>query len=205
MRSKNSRRWVSILGSAVALTFVVAVMAPGAAQGGLASRKNVRWDLPQVVGAGPTLTAIAGGTNMGRDAATGDTVELTGSGNAVPARGDATGGGTFVHKRPDGTVFAQGFYVVTGFVSWQHRVGTFPSFLIDGIGHASQASAGLLTLKIRVFPTGGSPVDAVLVIHCHFPDTPGPNDEGIEVIATVGGTSFHFTQAGGLTVFHVFK
>jgi hypothetical protein len=176
-------------------------MAPGSAQGGLALGQNVRWDLVQVLPAGAPTTGIPGGTNFGTDVATGDTIDLTGSGGAIPALRDATGGGTFVHHH--GTSLIQGFYVVTGFVSWQRRTGTFP-LPNDGIGHASQASAGLLSLNVRLFatsPTGLSPVDGVLTIHCHFPDTPGPNDEGFDLTVL----SFHFVQAGGVTLFHVFR
>ena len=91
---------------------------------------------------------------------------------------------------------------MTGFVSWDRRTGTFP-LPNDGVGHASQASAGLLTLDITAFPDGGpaAGVPGVLTIHCHFPDTPGPGDEGF----TLDISSFHFEQAGGVTVFHVFR
>jgi hypothetical protein len=202
MSFKKRRRIGSILGSVVAFTFIVAVMAPGLAQGGRARGHNVRWDLVLLQPSeGHTTGAVVGGTNIGRDEATGDTIELTGSGNAVPARRDATGGGTFVHRLENGEEFARGYYIVTGFVSWDRRTGTFPSFLTDGIGHASQAGAGLLSLNVRVFPSGGSPLDGVLTVHCHFPDTPGPNDEGISLV--VG--PFNFVQAGGVTVFHVFR
>ncbi len=201
MRSKlNGRRIGSILGSVLALTLVVAVMVPGLAQGGLALGQNVRWDFVQVLPAGAPTTGIPGGTNTGRDAATGDTIDLTGSGGAIPALGVATGGGTFVHRLSNGSVFAQGFYVVTGFVSWERRTGTFP-LPNDGIGNISQASAGLLTLNVRFFSSGGSPVDGVLTIHCHFPTTPGPNDEGFDLTVL----SLHFVQAGGVTLFHVFR
>jgi hypothetical protein len=196
----NRRRVGSILGSVLALTFVVAVIAPGPAQGGLAHGKNVRWDLIQALPAGAPTTGIPGGINTGRDAATGDTIELTGSGGAIPALGRATGGGTFVHRTSGGSVFAQGFYVVTGFVSWERRTGTFP-LPNDGVGDISQASAGVLTLDVRLFPTGLAPVDGVLTIHCHFPTTPGPNDEGFDLAVL----SFHFVQATGVTLFHVFR
>jgi hypothetical protein len=204
MRSKHARRFGSIFGSILALAFVVAAFAPGSAQGGVAFGKNVRWDLLLLVPAGSPNTAVAGGVNSGLDAS-GDTVELTGSGNAIPALHDATGGGTFVHRNDEGTVLAQGFYRVTGFVSWQRRAGTFPSFLTDSIGHRSQASAGLLTLDVQAFPDGGPAggIPAVLTIHCHFPDTPGTGDEGIDL--AVPSFGLHFFQAGGVTVFHVFR
>jgi len=89
---------------------------------------------------------------------------------------------------------------VTGFVSWERRTGTFP-LPNDGVGDISQASAGLLTLNVRFFSSGGSPVDGVLTIHCHFPTTPGPNDEGFDLTVL----SLHFVQAGGVTLFHVFR
>ncbi|HEY3211007.1 MAG TPA: hypothetical protein VGL18_14685 [Actinomycetota bacterium] len=202
MNSRNRWRLGRILASALGLMLVIAVMAPGLAQGGIARARghNVRWDLLLLQPPGSPTTALAGGTNIGRDEATGDTVELTGSGGAIPALRDATGGGTFVHKHENGEEVAHGFYLVTGFVSWQRRTGTFP-LPNDGIGHASQASAGLLSLNVRFFPSDGPPVDGVLTVHCHFPDTPGPNDEGISLV--IG--PFNFVQAGGVTVFHVFR
>src|SRR2546428_5021686 len=114
MNSKKLWRRGSILGSVLVLTWVVAALAPGPAQAGLAKGHNVRWDLVLLEPPGSPTTALAGGTDVGLDAATGDTVELTGSGNAIPARRDATGGGTFVHKHADGSIVAQGFYLVTG-------------------------------------------------------------------------------------------
>jgi hypothetical protein len=119
--------------------------------------------------------------------------------SAVVRRAAATAS-TFVHTPADGTVFARGYYLLTGLVSWERRVGTFP-LPNDGVGHLTEASAGILKVNIRAFPDGGSPVDGVLTIFCHFPDTPGPNDEGF----TLDIATFHFTQAGGVTLFHVFR
>jgi hypothetical protein len=196
----RTRRLVSTLGLVLALALLV-VIVPGAALGGSGlGHPKVRWDFVQIGGAGPTLAGLPGGTNLGRDAATGDTVALTGSGIVKPFTGDVTGGGTFVHTRADGTVFARGYYLLTGLVSWERRPGTFP-LPNDGVGHLTEASAGILKVNIRAFPDGGSPVDGVLTIFCHFPDTPGPNDEGF----TLDIATFHFTQAGGVTLFHVFR
>jgi len=46
---------------------------------------TVRWDLVQIVQG----TSLAGGMDVGIDAATGDTFTLTGSGAAEPAEADA--------------------------------------------------------------------------------------------------------------------
>lgn len=202
---KNGRKLRSIIGLTVVLILGLSVMAPEVAQGGGGlGHPKVSWDFIQFGGTGSTMTALPGGTDIGRDASTGDTVELTGSGIVVPFRGDVTGGGTFVHKLASGSVFARGFYVLTGFVSWERRPGTFP-LPNDGVGHLADASAGVLAVNVRVFPDGGSPLDGVLTIFCHFPTTPGPNDEGF----TLDVATFHFTQlpppAAGFTLFHVFR
>ena len=203
MTSKNKRSLGSVLVLVLALTLGVAMMAPGPALGGNAlGHEKVRWDFIQLGGAGATTTAIPGGTDVGLDATTGDTVELTGSGIVKPDSGDVTGGGTFVHKNSAGTVLAHGFYVATGFVSWEPRAGTFPA-PNDGVGHASQASAGVLVLDVQAYPDGGPPggISGVLTIHCHFPDTPEEDEEGFELTIL----TFHFTQHGGVTLFHVFR
>jgi hypothetical protein len=201
MNLKNGRKLRSMLGLAVVLILGLTVMAPQVAQGGGGlGHPKVSWDFIQFGGTGSTMTALPGGANTGLDATTGDTVQLTGSGIVKPFDGDVTGGGTFVHKHADGSVFAQGFYVLTGLVSWERRLGTFP-LPNDGVGHLADASAGVLVVNVRAFPDGGSPLDGVLTIFCHFPDTPGPNDEGFNLNIA----SFHFVQAGGFTLFHVFR
>jgi len=175
------------------------LLAATSATGGLSGERRghvVRWDFAQVIQG----TGLAGGTDVGLDAASGDTLSLTGSGHAKPARHRAFGGGTFVHKDSDGNEVAHGVYVVAGFVSWTSLAGTFPAPM-DGIGNIAQAHAGILVLDVRFFPAGGSPVDGVLTINCHFPDTPAEIEEGFEL--SLG--AFNFTPAGGVTLFHVFK
>jgi hypothetical protein len=201
MNTNGRHRLASIVPLALILTLSALVLAPGSAQGGGhgLGHPKVRWDFIQLGGAGSTTTAIPGGTDLGLDAGTGDILELTGSGIVRPSDGDVTGGGTFTHMRDD-SVFAEGFYVLTDLVSWERRPGTFPA-PNDGVGHIEQASAGVLVVDVMLFPDGGSPVSGVLTIFCHFPDTPGPNDEGF----TLDVGTFSFEQAGGITLFHVFR
>ena len=157
----------------------------------------VRWDLPQLLQG----TAIAGGSDQATDAATGDVVTLTGSGQAnLGPHPRAAGGGTFVHSRAVGhetRVVASGIYVVTGFISWRRDTGALP--LEDGIGFKEQASSGILTLNVRLMPDGGSPVDGVLEINCELPGATFVPFEGI--VLKVG--SFDFRASGGVTLFHV--
>ena len=158
---------------------------------------DVRWDLIQFV----QNTAIAG-TNVGRDTASGDTVSLTGSGDAEPAEKVAAGGGTFVHRHANGTEVLHGVYVVTGFMDWQPAGGTLAGLgLTDGIGHIDETSGGILTLAVRLFPSGGGHEDGVLIVNCNLPGVAFDIEEGIGL--DIGG--FHFVQAGGFTLFHVQK
>src|SRR5262249_32899835 len=89
---------------------------------------TIRWDLVQIV----QCTALAGGAEVARDAATGDTFTLTGSGGAEPAEREATGGGTILHHFANGRPDSTGVYVVTGFHGWQPGGGQLP--IADGIG-----------------------------------------------------------------------
>jgi hypothetical protein len=184
------------LGVGLALGVLVATTGAGA-QSAQQGQSIVRWDLPQIL----QSTAIPGGTDQATDAATGDVVMLTGSGQAnLGPHPRAAGGGTFVHTRSAGhetQVVARGIYVVTGFVSWQRDTGALP--FADGIGFKEQASSGIMTLNVRLLPEGGSPVDGTLEIHCMLPGATFVTFEGI--VLRVG--SFEFRASGGVTLFHV--
>jgi hypothetical protein len=156
---------------------------------------TVRWDLPQIVQG----TALAGGADVARDAATGDTFTLTGSGDVEPAEATANGGGTIVHHFAATGVDSRGIYVVTGFIDWQPGGGQVP--FADGIGDALEASAGVLKMAIRIFRATGGFSDATLTVNCHLPGATVDVAEGIEL--SVG--AFNATQNGGVTLFHVQK
>jgi hypothetical protein len=176
----------------------------------------VRWDLVQAVNG----VVVSGGTDVSTDAATRDTMALTGSGHAEPGEQEGAGGGTFVHRDKDGNLKAKGSYFVTGFVSWQRLSGgNFAATgLVDGIGNGAGAtpdenepSSGILTLNVRLVPDGSTPsngIDAVLSIHCNLPQTIGGDFEGFTL--TVGSFNFTPTANGphtraGLTLFHILR
>jgi hypothetical protein len=176
----------------------------------------VRWDLVLIANG----VAVAGGTDVATDAATKDTIALTGSGQLEPGEEEAAGGGTFVHKHANGSLVAKGAYVVTRFVSFEPLPGGnfAKTGLADGIGNGpgssqdeGEPSSGILTVRVRFIPDGAPPsagVDGVLSVHCNLPDTVGGDFEGVTV--TVGGLSFTPAanadpNAHGVTLFHLLR
>ena len=176
-------------------------------------RRFVRWDLTQNVNG----VAAPGGTDVSTDAATKDTIALTGSGQVEPLESEAAGGGTFVHRHADGSLVAKGSFFVTGFVSWQrlHGGNFAKTGLVDGVGNGpgsmrdeNEPTSGILTLNVKLVPDGTAPsagTDAVLSVHCHLPDTVEETFEGITL--AVGSFSFTATanvdpNAHGITLFN---
>src|SRR5712691_456770 len=164
--------------------------------------KLVRWDLPQFAGPGGSQI-FAGGTDEGKDGASGDLVRLTGSGQAEPGEHEAAGGGTFVHLASDGTTErAHGVYLVTGFNSFRKPGGTLAGIpLTDGIGELGDTSGGILSLNVRIFPSSGAPHDGILTVNCALPGGRPGIEEGI--MLSVPDFNINFTQHGGATLFHV--
>jgi hypothetical protein len=180
------------------LGVLIAATTAGASSLGQQLGHTVRFDLVSIVdggAAGPTV--VAGGTDRARDSTTGDTIDLTGSGQAKPSGSDAAGGGTFVHRHADGTEVAHGVWVVNSLASWTPAGGSLP--LTDAIGHQSDASAGILELNVTIYPASRPPHPAVVTIHC---DLPGATQAIVEGVSVDSGP-FHFTQAGGGTLFHI--
>lgn len=169
----------------------------------------IRWDLIQFAG---NVIAV-GGTDVSTDAPTGDTIELTGSGQAEPGEGEAAGGGTFVHMNAEGKTLAEGAYHVTGFISWRRLVGGSldETGLIDGIGNGPGArpnehepTSGVLKLKVQFLPVvDGTPqpeVNGVLIVNCHLPGTIEFVPEGVQV--KLPSFDLNFTPTSGFTLFH---
>jgi len=159
---------------------------------------TVRWDLVQIQQA----TALVGGADVVRDAATGDTFTLTGSGDVKPAERDATGGGTIIHHFAATNIDVAAVYLVTGFTEWTPGGGELP--IADGIGHAAEASSGVLKLAIRIFLPTGAVRDGALTVNCHLPGATLDVKDGIEL--TITGTPFiDVPPSAGSALFHVEK
>jgi hypothetical protein len=179
-----------------------ALLAPEAVLADEGRPELLRWDLVSVTDG----VIVPGGTDVGK-AANGDTVSLTGSGQAQPGEGTATGGGTFVHRTALGALFAQGVYYVTGFNSFVQPGGTLVGVpLKDGVGRLNQTTGGKLSVNIHGIIDAppalkGGMVDAVLGVDCHLPGGAAGITEGI----TLSVPGLNFVQESGTTLFHVLE
>ncbi len=125
------------------------------------------------------------GPNFAENPSTGDTIRVTGSGTFDPSAGTVTASGSFTHFLSDGSVFARGTWVATGFTS-------FTGFGGPNNGH----QGGVLAITVTLFPDGGAPVTGVPMTITCVVNAPAGTEEG----TTVDG----FTEkTGGLTLMHV--
>ena len=145
---------------------------------------------------------VPGAEAVARDAPTGDTFTLTGSGDVKPAERDAAGGGTIVHHFAATGVEAAAVYVVTAFIDWNRGGGEL--LLVDGIGHATEASAGVLKMAIRIFLPTGAFADAILTVNGLLPGASINVQEGIE-LSIIGTPFLHMRPDGGGVLLHVQK
>ena len=188
----NRLRIISLIAG---LAVVLAL--PAAASGGKALGHTLRFDIVQF----DQATVLTGGTALSRDAATGDTVRLTASGQAKPGQGDAAGGGTFVHRHSNGVLVARGVWIANSVASWEPVDGTLVGAgLTDGIGHLDATAAGNLRLNVTLMPEGGGSLPAVLTVHCQLIGSPETQLEGVTV--DVGSLHFVPVHDEGFTLFH---
>ena len=166
--------------------------------------KLLRWDLIAFVPVAGNIVIIPGGSDVGLDKS-GDTITMTGSGQAEPHEGMATGGGTFMHQHADGTPVASGSYVVTTFKSFENDGGSLAGVpnLKDDIAEIDETTGGVLTVGVHLVSNRGE-VDGILTVNCMLRPT-SPVKEGITLSVSVPGGSFDFTQDGGATLFHVLR
>jgi hypothetical protein len=179
-----------------------AMLTASSAIGHFPRAKIVRWDLVQIADG----AALVGGEDVATNPTTGKSITLTGSGHVRPRSHEAFGGGTFVQEDVDGNEVAVGTYQVTGFLSFRRlRGGNFAATgLIDAIGDPAEASSGIMRVRIRLLPEGGSARDAVLEVHCHLPGTVEETFEGVRL--TIGSQVFEpDPERHGVTLFHVMR
>lgn len=147
-----------------------------------------------LIGTGP-LCSIPGVTNPCPDvtrADNGDTVAITGQGTLSFQPSSVAGGGTFVHRAPDGTVKANGTWTAVTLMS-------FKSF-----GNSALLPANFVGGKAVILvdlTVGGTVVhSAVMTVICDVGTPPTGLMEGVRL--AVQDTPFNFNkQVSGLTLF----
>jgi len=129
--------------------------------------------------------AISAWSTPGTPIAAGDLLRLTGSGAFDTSIGTATGGGSFTHYKPDGSVFARGIWIVTGFQSFSSYGG--PNRGLQG---------GVLLVTVSIIGPEATFSGLTLQVSCHINAPAGAPEEG----TTLPGL---FSEAtGGNTLFH---
>ncbi|TMG45322.1 MAG: hypothetical protein E6H91_13670 [Chloroflexi bacterium] len=107
----------------------------------------------------------------------GDTVTIKGSGTFDVVAKSATGGGTFVHKRPDGSVFATGTWSATGLLAFQSYGDATPQ------GLPASFFGGRVALTITGTPAGTTlALPGILEIECLLGNPPGGAEEGVRLL-----------------------
>jgi hypothetical protein len=188
MNQKIKRQW--LLGIVTALVFLgVGAVARAS------DNVSVRWDLINAV-----FPDFSAGGVASPSAGDGSRITVTGSGTFQVADGsfeEETGGGTWETRDASNTVTGSGTYRVRGVVLFTRAPGLLPSPpIIDHIGNAADASAGLLVLRVGY--SDGS--RGILVVDCAIVGSPPSIVEGIT--ATKGFLNY-LNSSHSATLFHV--
>ncbi len=133
-------------------------------------------------------TAMAQNTIPGTPIAAGDVLRLTGAGALDLSKEAASGGGSFTHYKPDGSVFARGLWVVTGFQSFTSYGG--PSSGVQG---------GVLLVTVSIIGPEATFSGLTLQVSCHVNAPANAPEEGTTLpglfsVPTGGNTLFHLNN-----------
>ena len=168
------RFWTSIFAFLLVLAFSLPTDA-------LASHKQVTYQW--LIGAqfihGPVIS-------MNRE---GDTVEITGEGTMTIRPKSITGGGTFVHKRSDGSIVGQGTWTAERLLSFRSFGNGVPQ------GAPENFEGGRAWIRVELTATDGTEFDGLLKVECLLGDKiPKSAEEGVELF--VPGPNFRDNISG---------
>ena len=133
-------------------------------------------------------TAMAQNTIPGTPIAAGDVLRLTGAGAFDLSKSAANGGGSFTHYKPDGSVFARGLWVVTGFQSFTSYGGPSPG-----------VQGGVLLLTVSIIGPEATFSGLTLRVSCHINAPANAPEEGTTLpglfsVPTGGNTLYHLNN-----------
>src|SRR5215470_9791852 len=148
------------------------------------SAQNLSLEYTFVVASG--FLCDSGTCPAGAKSVNGDTYEITGAGTFNAQTKAVSAAGTFTHKIPNGTVVEAGVWTSNQLISFD-TYGAAPNALRQrGItagvpGFRTNPSpmsfnpvpiGGLAVFRIRMLPTTGTPMNAVLQVNCALADAP---------------------------------
>ncbi len=170
------------------LPLVVALVLAGSISGIIAAQADSgSQSFHYFAGAGPVCGLAPNACPDVARAANGDTVDIAGAGTLSIHDKTVTGGGTFVHRAPNGAVRVRGTWTATELLSF-NSYGNQPS--------PSPSLFGGLA-RIRVHLSAG--IDAILEIDCELGKAPAGHSEGVRLVVDNG---LNFNQkVSGFTVF----
>lgn len=172
MKSKIKMALASLI-AGISLVFLV---------GGLAGANHETQTFDYLVGVDPVHGPVV---SM---ASNGDTIEIKGQGTLSIKPKSVTGGGTFVHKDPDGNVVGTGTWTA-------ERLLTFRSWGTSE-GFPENFEGGRALIKVSLDPDGlDEEFDGRLRIECLIGDVPGGADEGAKLWVR-GGPNFREVVSG---------
>src|SRR5438093_769488 len=184
----RSRAWVGVL-SIIGLMFAATVLGGGAQA---AANKFV-------FHVGDAFLAAVNpdfAPDFALSTATGDRLQLSGTGTFNAGARSVGGGGTFEHRLADGSLFADGSWIAVGIVSWRSYGNGVPQ------GLPPNFFGGVLVILIEVHPNlPGDPVlQATLRVDCVLGHPPAGAEEGIQVDVPAFPITFDH-EDGGATLF----
>ncbi len=123
----------------------------------------------------------------------GDTVEITGEGTLSIHPKTVTGGGTFVHKDPNGHERAHGTWTAT-------KLLTFVGYGCGGGEFPPNFCGGKAQIQVHLTPANGGPgFDGELWVHCLIGNPPAGAKEGVRL--SVPGVINFNKEVSGDTLF----
>jgi hypothetical protein len=201
MKAREHRR---VAAAAVACVLVplgvVSALAATLTQGSVSPTRLVRFDVARFV---PAEKAIAPGGLLRWNGPNGQTLWLTGTGQALVGTSRASGGGLWTWKSKTGTVVARGTYRVTGLVGWHSAGGTLEANVTDTIANPADGRNGDLRLDASFTGTRSIKGIVKLASDAALPLS-GKVTPGVITLATPSG-SIHFsetTRPAGQLIFH---
>src|SRR2546428_4249356 len=183
-----SRAWVGVL-SVIGL--MVAAMILGGGAQAAANKFVYHVGDAFLAGVNPAFAP-----DFALSTATGDRLQLSGTGTFNAGARSVDGGGTFEHRHADGSLFADGSWIAVGIVSWRSYGNGVPQ------GLPPNFFGGVLVILIEVHPNlPGDPVlQATLRVDCVLGHPPAGAEEGIQVDVPSFPITFDH-EDGGATLF----